>query len=115
MTGALRSNAEAVKRMASAVAGTLGPKGLDTMLVDDRGDVIVTNDGVTILNMMDAQHPAARMIANISKAQQEEVGDGTTTATLLAAALVEEGEKQVSRGVPVAKVITGIRKGVRFA
>ncbi|MDR6225066.1 TCP-1/cpn60 chaperonin family protein [Desmospora profundinema] len=114
-TGALRSNAEVVQRMASAVAGTLGPKGLDTMLVDDRGNVIVTNDGVTILNMMDAQHPAARMIANISKAQQDEVGDGTTTATLLAAALVEEGEKQVSRGVPVAKVIAGIRKGVRFA
>ncbi|PTM59503.1 TCP-1/cpn60 chaperonin family protein [Desmospora activa] len=114
-TGALRANAEAVQQMAAAVAGTLGPKGLDTMLVDDKGHVIITNDGVTILNKMEANHPAARMIANISRAQQEEVGDGTTTATLLTAALVEEGEKQVNKGVPVAKVIAGIRKGVQFA
>lgn len=113
--GALLINAEAVRSIASAVEGTLGPKGLDTMLVDDQGNVVVTNDGVTILERMSIQHPSARMVANIARAQQEEVGDGTTTATLLAAALVVEGAKQVSRGVPVAKVIVGIRKGVRFA
>ncbi|OYD07650.1 TCP-1/cpn60 chaperonin family protein [Paludifilum halophilum] len=113
--GALQANAEAVRAIASAVEGTLGPKGLDTMLVNDDGEVIVTNDGVTILSRMEIQHPAARMVANIARAQQEEVGDGTTTATLLAASLVDEGVKQVNRGVPVAKVIAGIRRGVRFA
>ena len=112
---ALQTNTSAVRAIASAVEGTLGPKGLDTMLVDNRGEVIVTNDGVTILDRMEVKHPAARMLVNVAKAQQEEMGDGTTTATLLAAALVEEGAKQVFRGVPVAKVIAGIGKGVRFA
>lgn len=112
---ALQTNTSAVRAIASAVEGTLGPKGLDTMLVDNRGEVIVTNDGVTILDRMEVKHPAARMLVNVARAQQEEMGDGTTTATLLAAALVEEGAKQVFRGVPVAKVIAGIGKGVRFA
>lgn len=112
---ALQSNAAAVRAVAAAVEGTLGPKGLDTMLVNGRGEVVVTNDGVTILERMDVKHPAAHMVVNIARAQQEEVGDGTTTATLLAAALVDEGVKQVKRGVPVAKIIAGIQYGVRFA
>ena len=112
---ALSANADAIRELAEAVQGTLGPKGLDTMLVDERGGVVVTNDGVTILKRMEIQHPAARMVAGIARAQQEEVGDGTTTATLLAAALVDEGLKQVNRGVPAAKVIAGIRRGVRYA
>lgn len=112
---ALQSNASAVKAVASAVESTLGPKGLDTMLVNGNNEVIVTNDGVTILDRMEVKHPAARMIVNVAKAQQEEMGDGTTTATLLAAALVDEGVKQVARGVPVVKVIAGIQRGVRFA
>ena len=78
---AFQSNASAVRAIASAVEGTLGPKGLDTMLVNGRGEVVVTNDGVTILERMDVKHPAAHMLVNISRAQQEEVGDGTTTAT----------------------------------
>ncbi|MBA4542651.1 TCP-1/cpn60 chaperonin family protein [Thermoactinomyces daqus] len=112
---ALKSNADAVRSVASAVASTLGPKGLDTMLVDDNHRVIVTNDGVTILDRMEISHPAAKMIVNVAKSQQEEVGDGTTTATLLTAALVEEGVKQVVKGVPVTKVIAGIDRGIRFA
>jgi hypothetical protein len=111
---ALQMNASAVKAVAAAVASPLGPKGLDTMLVNSKNEVIVTNDGVTILDRMEVSHPAARMIVNVAKAQQAEVGDGTTTATLLAAALVDEGVKQVARGVPVAKVIEGIQRGVRF-
>ncbi|SDW15668.1 Chaperonin GroEL (HSP60 family) [Marininema mesophilum] len=114
-TGALLENVEAVRSIAVAVEGTLGPKGLDTMLVGEMGEVIVTNDGVTILEKMEIHHPAARMISQIARAQQEEVGDGTTTATLLAATLVEEGTKQVGRGVPVAKVIAGIRRGIQHA
>ncbi|MGA9173476.1 MAG: TCP-1/cpn60 chaperonin family protein, partial [Thermoactinomyces sp.] len=112
---ALQSNANAVRSVASAVASTLGPKGLDTMLVDANNHVIVTNDGVTILDRMEISHPAAKMIVNVAKSQQEEVGDGTTTATLLTAALVEEGVKQVMKGVPVTKVIAGIERGIRFA
>ncbi|MFZ5631213.1 MAG: TCP-1/cpn60 chaperonin family protein [Bacillota bacterium] len=109
---ALVSNANAIRAIASAVEGTLGPKGLDTMLVDKFGEVVITNDGVTILTMMEANHPAARMLINIARAQQEEIGDGTTTATVLAGALVGAGVEQVSRGVPVARVIEGLRAGV---
>src|SRR6266540_2659491 len=87
---ALVTNANAVRLIAAAVEGTLGPKGLDTMLVDRFGEVIITNDGVTILDKMDVLHPAAKMVINIAKAQQEEVGDGTTTATVMAGALVAE-------------------------
>ena len=112
---ALMTNANAVRAIASAVEGTLGPKGLDTMLVDKFGEVVITNDGVTILTMMEANHPAARMVINIAKSQQEEIGDGTTTATVMAGSLVSAGVEQVAKGVPVARVIEGVRAGVRRA
>jgi len=112
---ALNTNANAVRAVASAVEGTIGPKGLDTMLVDKFGDVVITNDGVTILNLMEVNHPAARMLINTAKAQQSEIGDGTTTATILAGSLINEGVNQVVRGVPVARVIEGLRAGVRKA
>lgn len=112
---ALLTNANAVRAITAAVEGTLGPKGLDTMLVDRFGDVIITNDGVTILDKMDVNHPAAKMLINIAKAQQAEVGDGTTTATIMAGGLVAEGVNQVLRGVPIARVIEGIKYGVAQA
>lgn len=112
---ALMTNANAIRAIASAVEGTLGPKGLDTMLVDKFGEVVITNDGVTILTMMEANHPAAKMLINIAKAQQAEIGDGTTTATVMAGALVSEGVNQVIKGVPVARVIEGIRAGIKAA
>lgn len=112
---ALSTNTNAVRAIASAVEGTLGPKGLDTMLVDQFGTVIITNDGVTILNLMEVNHPAAKMLINIAKAQQEEIGDGTTTATIMAGSLVDAGMEQVVKGVPVAKVIEGLRAGVNRA
>ena len=112
---ALMTNAAAVRAIAAAVQGTIGPKGLDTMLVDRFGEVIITNDGVTILDKMDVNHPAAKMVINIAKAQQHEVGDGTTTATIMAGALVGEGVAQVLRGVPVARVIEGIKIGISLA
>ncbi|ABO51008.1 chaperonin Cpn60/TCP-1 [Desulforamulus reducens MI-1] len=112
---ALMTNSNAVRAIASAVEGTLGPKGLDTMLVDKFGEVVITNDGVTILTMMEANHPAARMVINIAKSQQDEIGDGTTTATVMAGALVSSGVDQVAKGVPVARVIEGVRTGVRRA
>lgn len=112
---ALMTNASAVQAVASAVEGTLGPKGLDTMLVDRFGTVTVTNDGVTILEEMEATHPAAKMLINTARAQEKEVGDGTTTATIWAGALVGEGLNQVQRGVPVARVLEGMQAGVRQA
>lgn len=109
------TNATAIQAIAGAVEGTIGPKGLDTMLVDRFGDVTITNAGVTILDKMEVNHPAARMLINAAKAQQEEIGDGTTTATIMAGALVAEGVNQVVRGVPVARVIEGLRAGLRVA
>ncbi|MDB4896228.1 MAG: GroL [Firmicutes bacterium] len=112
---ALISNANAVHSAAAAVAGTVGPKGLDTMLVDRNGETIITNDGITILTRMEASHPAARMLVNAARAQEEEVGDGTTTTTILAAAILSAAVAQVTRGVPVARVIEGVHLGVRHA
>jgi len=109
---ALVSNAAAIRTVAAAVEGTLGPKGLNCMLVDRFGDVTVTNDGSTILDKIDVTHPAARMLVGTAKAQDREVGDGTTTATILASALVTEGVSQVAKGVPVTKVIEGMRSGL---
>ncbi|MCA1813197.1 MAG: TCP-1/cpn60 chaperonin family protein [Halobacteriales archaeon] len=91
--GAQGSNIQAAKAIAEAVRSALGPRGMDKMLVDSLGDVVVTNDGATILKEVDIQHPAAKMLVEVAKTQDEEVGDGTTTAVVLAGALLEEAEK----------------------
>jgi len=109
---ALVTNSNAIQALCSAVEGTLGPKGLDCMLVDRFGDVTVTNDGSTILQKIDVNHPAAKMLINTAQAQDQEVGDGTTTAAVLASALVSEGVKHVAKGVPVTKVLEGIHLGL---
>ncbi|BAU27173.1 chaperonin GroEL (HSP60 family) [Aneurinibacillus soli] len=110
----LLHNMRAVQAVASSVEGTIGPKGLDTMLVGE-DTVIITNDGVTILEEMEVKHPAARLLIGLARSQQQEVGDGTTTATLLAAALVTEAVAQVQRGVPVTRIITGMEYGIAEA
>lgn len=112
---ALISNASAVRAITGAVEGTIGPKGLDTMLVDRSGDIIITNAGVTILDRMEVSHPAAHMLINIARAQHEEVGDGTTTATIMAGTIISEGLDRILKGVPVAKIIDGIEKGINKA
>ncbi len=109
---ALATNSSAISSLATAVEGTIGPKGLDCMLVDKFGDVTITNDGATILDRIDISHPAARMLIRTARAQEEEVGDGTTTTTILASALISEGVSHASRGVPVTKIIEGMRLGV---
>ncbi|MFC7681479.1 TCP-1/cpn60 chaperonin family protein [Paenibacillus sp. GCM10028914] len=111
----LINNSNAVRAVTSAVEGTLGPKGLDVMLVGSRGEVVITNDGVTILDKMDVTHPAARLLIQVARAQQEKIGDGTTTATVLAGALVQEGVAQIVRGVPASKVVEGMRQGIDMA
>lgn len=111
----LESNVNAIKSVSSIVETTIGPKGLDTMMVDEDGNSLVTNAGAAILSKMKIDHPVARMMVKVARAQQEKVGDGTTTATLLTAALVEEGAKQILRGVPTQKVVAGIEQGIGFA
>ena len=78
---AQRMNIMAAKAVAQTVRTTLGPKGMDKMIVDSLGDVIVTNDGVTILEEMKIEHPAAKMVVEVAKSQEDEVGDGTTANT----------------------------------
>lgn len=112
---ALHSNTNAIRAIASAVEGTLGPKGLDTMLVDTTGEVVITNDGVTILNKMEVNHPAAKMLIQVARSQQNEIGDGTTTATILSSELLSLAVNQVDRGVPIPKVIMGLKQGIRLA
>lgn len=112
---ALLTNANAVRAIASAVEGTIGPKGLDTLLVDRFGEVVITNDGITILTKMDVNHPAAKMVINTARAQEEEIGDGTTTATIMAGALLSEGVNQALKGVPVTRIIEGVRFGLNHA
>jgi chaperonin GroEL (HSP60 family) len=109
----LLSNTSVARIVSSTVEETIGPRGLDIMMVDRFGDVVVTNDGVTILKFMDVSHPVAYMIINAARSQQTEVGDGTTTATIIAGALVAEGAAQVLKGVPVTRVIEGINDGIK--
>jgi chaperonin GroEL (HSP60 family) len=114
-TAALISNAGAVKAIGEAIEGTLGPKGLDCMLIDQDGSAIVTNDGVTILKTMDVNHPAARVLINAAEQQEELVGDGTTTLTVLTSTLITAGVAQIVKGVPAPRVIEGIRIGIQSA
>src|SRR3989344_1361892 len=89
---AQRNNILAAKLVSDAVKTTLGPKGMDKMLVDSLGDITITNDGVTILEKMEIEHPAAKMMVEIAKTQESEVGDGTTTAVMIAGKLLENAE-----------------------
>src|SRR3989338_6766980 len=90
---AQRNNIMAAKAVADTVRTTLGPKGMDKMIVDSLGDVTVTNDGVTILEEMNIEHPSAKMIVEVAKTQEDEIGDGTTTAVVLAGELLKNAEE----------------------
>lgn len=106
---AQRNNILAAKIVADIVKTTLGPKGMDKMLVDSTGNVIVTNDGVTILEEMEIDHPAAKMMVDIAKTQEEEVGDGTTTAALLAGTLLEKAEGLLDKKIHPTVIVKGYR------
>lgn len=112
---ALLGNLEAVRAAKRAVAGTLGPKGMDTLLVDEYGNVLVTNDGMTILSRMEAPHPAARMLISAAGSQQEKTGDGTTTTAVLTAEIVERAAEQIQSGVPAVRVAQGILEARKAA
>jgi len=106
---AQRSNIMAAKAVAGAVRTTLGPKGMDKMLVDTMGDVVITNDGVTILKEMDIEHPAAKMMVEIAKTQDQEVGDGTTTAVVLAGELLKQAEELLEQEIHPTVIAAGYR------
>ncbi|MEM2768818.1 MAG: thermosome subunit alpha, partial [Candidatus Pacearchaeota archaeon] len=107
---AQRNNIMAARIVADMVKSTLGPKGMDKMLVDNLGDIIVTNDGVTILEEMQVEHPAAKMMVEIAKTQEAEVGDGTTTAVVLAGKLLENAEKLLDEKIHPSVIVRGYQK-----
>ncbi|GAI26093.1 unnamed protein product, partial [marine sediment metagenome] len=108
---AQRNNILAAKMVSDVVKTTLGPKGMDKMLVSPTNEIIVTNDGVTILDEMQIEHPAAKMMVEVAKTQEDEVGDGTTTAVMIAGKLLENAEKLLDMKIHP----TVITKGYRIA
>jgi thermosome len=104
------SNIMAAQVIAEAVRSALGPKGMDKMLVDSMGDVTITSDGRTILDQMDVEHPAAKMMVEVAKTQDDEVGDGTTTSVILAGELLGKAEDLIDKNVHPTVIIDGYRK-----
>lgn len=104
---AQRNNIMAAKAVAETVRTTLGPKGMDKMLVDSMGDVVVTNDGVTILKEMQVSHPAAKMVVEVAKTQEDVVGDGTTTAVVLAGELLKKAEELLDLNIHPTVLVKG--------
>ena len=106
---AQNNNIMAAKAVAEAVRTTLGPKGMDKMLVDGMGDVVITNDGATILKEMDIEHPAAKMVVEVSKTQDDEVGDGTTSAAVVAGELLKKAEDLIEQEIHPTIIASGYR------
>ncbi|MEM0089986.1 MAG: thermosome subunit beta [Nitrososphaerota archaeon] len=104
------SNIMVAKIIAESMRSSLGPRGMDKMLVDSFGDVVITNDGATILKEMDVEHPVAKMLVEVAKAQDSEVGDGTTTAVVLAGELLAKAEELIEKEVHPSVIIEGYRK-----
>jgi len=107
--GAHSNNIAAAKAIADAVRSTLGPRGMDKMLVDSMGDVVITNDGVTILKEIDVEHPAAKMLVEVAKTQDQECGDGTTTSVILAGELLRRSEELIDGNVHPTVIAAGYR------
>jgi archaeal chaperonin len=103
------NNISAAKAVADTVRSTLGPKGMDKMLVNTIGDVVITNDGVTILKEIDVQHPAAKMVVEVAKTQDTECGDGTTTSVVLAGELLKQSEELIDSNVHPTIITSGFK------
>src|ERR671920_269007 len=106
---AQKNNFNAAKLVAEIIRSSLGPRGMDKMLVDSLGDVTITNDGATILKEIDVQHPAGKMMVEISKATDNEVGDGTTSSVILAGALLSKAEELIAKDVHPTVIVDGYR------
>jgi thermosome len=113
--GAQFNNIAAAKAVADAVRSTLGPRGMDKMLVDSLGDVVITNDGVTILKEIDIEHPAAKMLVEVAKTQDAEAGDGTTTAVILAGELLKKAEDLIDQNIHPTVIASGYRQAAEKA
>ena len=113
--GATANNIAAARAVADAVRSTLGPRGMDKMLVDSMGDITITNDGVTILKEVDVEHPAAKMIVEVAKTQDQQCGDGTTTAVVLAGELLKRSESLLEQNVHPTVIVRGFQLAVQEA
>jgi len=112
---AQRSNIMAAKAIAAAVRTTLGPRGMDKMIIDPTGDIVITNDGATILHELSIQHPGGKMVVEVAETQDDEVGDGTTTACILVGALMEEAERMLEQEIHPTVIAQGYRMGMEKA
>jgi T-complex protein 1 subunit alpha len=108
-------NVAACATVANILKSSLGPIGLDKMLVDDVGDVTLTNDGATILKLLEVQHPAARVLVDLAHLQDEEVGDGTTSVVILAAELLKRANELVKAKIHPTSIISGYRLAAKEA
>ena len=106
---ARRSNLMAAQIISEVLKSTLGPRGMDKMLIDSLGDITITNDGATVLAEIDVQHPAAKMIIEVAKTQDDEVGDGTTTSVILAGELLKKAQELLDEGIHPSLIIAGFQ------
>merc|ERR1719162_1188362 len=106
-------NVTAVTAIANILKSSLGPQGLDKMLVDDVGDVTITNDGATILKQLEVEHPAAKVLVELAHLQDTEVGDGTTSVVIIAAELLKRANELVKNQIHPTTIITGYRLAMR--
>jgi len=112
---AQRNNIMAARIIGEVVRSTLGPRGMDKMLIDTLGDITITNDGATILDEVDVEHPAAKMMVEVAKTQDDEVGDGTTTAVVLAGELLKKAEELLDQNIHPTVLVSGYRKASQKA
>jgi len=112
---AQRNNIMAARIIAEVLRTTLGPRGMDKMLIDSLGDITVTNDGAAILDEIEVEHPAAKMMVEVAKTQDDEVGDGTTTAVILSGELLKKAEELLDQNIHPTVIVSGYRKAVQRA
>ena len=112
---AQRNNITAARVIGEVLRTTLGPRGMDKMLVDSLGDITITNDGAEILKEIDVEHPAAKMMVEIAKTQDDMVGDGTTTAVVLASELLKKAEELLDQNIHPTILVSGYRKATQKA
>ena len=112
---ARKANMMAAQVIAEVLKSTLGPRGMDKMLIDSLGDITITNDGATVLDEIDVQHPAAKMIIEVAKTQDDEVGDGTTTSVILSGELLKKAGELIDENVHPSIIISGYQKAAEKA
>ena len=112
---ARRSNMMAAQIIAEVLKSTLGPRGMDKMLIDSLGDITITNDGATVLDEIDVQHPAAKMMIEVAKTMDDEVGDGTTTAVIFAGELLKKAEDLIDQNIHPSVIVSGYQKAAEKA